>query len=292
MDKIKIDKRDEISWMENIIEKLINEFDITKQRIMMTTKEQHITYVLTLISILYKEKCFEEYIGEKTGDIDEVSLDLLDEIIYELKMYLNKDIKRTVNTIYNYRELIEAYLQSYFYRKNANYISEKYDVEIIRQQNKEKEYIQINPLSLNQLLYYKENPLTQQEKIIAQINNYNVEAEQICEDRLKQLSYIKKLLERNNSEKELEKIILFIIGNTYQEIEQDPTNEKRNDIMYAVENEKIEPSDFVSYFKENKKFSNTFLENFINYNQNIEEGRLRELKTKESYKKIKRLYKK
>ena len=62
--------------------------------------------------------------------------------------------------------------------------------------------------------------------------------------------------------------------------------------MYAVENEKIEPSDFVSYFKENKKFSNTFLENFINYNQNIEEGRLRELKTKESYKKIKRLYKK
>ena len=48
MNKIKIDKRDEISWMENIIEKLINEFDITKQRIMMTTKEQHITYVLRM----------------------------------------------------------------------------------------------------------------------------------------------------------------------------------------------------------------------------------------------------
>lgn len=292
MDKIKINKYDEMSWMESIIEKIINEIDITKQRIMMTTKEQHITYVLTLISILYKEKCHEEYIGKKIGEVDDVSMELIDEIIYELRQNLEENIKETVNTIYKYSMIIEGCLQSYFERKKANYIQDKYNLEIIKQQKREKEYISINLLNLNQLLHYKEKPLNQQEKIIAQINDYNVEAEQEHEEKTKQLKYIKKLLEKNNDENELEKIILFIIGNTYQEVEQDQDNEKRSEIMFVVEDERVKPSDLVSYFKDNKKFSNMFLENFIKYNQNIKEGRLEELKKRESQKTIKRLYKK
>ena len=288
--EIKINKKDETSWMESIIEKLIDKFDITKQKIMMTTKEQQALFILTILSILYKEKCYEEYIGKKLGEVDDISQEILDEIMYELKQDLEEDLKTTVYTIRKYGGIIEAYLQSYFYRKNTNYISEKYNIEIIKQLKKEKEYIKITPLSLNQLIYYDNNPLTQEEIIIAEINEFNVEAEQIYIDKSKQLNHVKKLMQNNYKEKELDEIILFIIRNTYQEIEQDLKNPKRNEIMYAVENQKVKPEDFVSYFKENKKFSNTFLENFINYNLKIEEGRLEDLKKKESYEKINLAY--
>lgn len=329
MNKIKINKNDETAWMEEIIKKLIIQSELSRTGIMITPieeqyklistvlpKEKQMTFILTIISILYKEKCYEEHLNKKLDifdeeqeidddeleeideeeiDEDEIYVDSiqnLEEIISAIKQSLDKNIKETYKIMHKYSIEIEEYIKLYFFRKNRNYIFKKYDLDVIKEQNLEKDFIEMNLFNLNQLIYYNEEPLTKEEKIIAQIIEYYIDSKIEKQNKIEQLSHVKKLLKHNNTEEELNEIILFIIGNTYQEIEQDLTNEKRNYIMYAVENEKVQPSDFVSYFKENKKFSNTFLENFIEYNEEIKEGRLEELKTKESYERIKRLYKK
>jgi len=307
MEKIEINRFDEIERMENVIEKLVVAPKMLRSIVSslidqqfkfistMATQEEQITITLALISILYKENCYQKHIQKQLGVIDlerQIELKELEKIIYELKQNLEENQQEVYETIHKYGVEIEEYLRGYYCRKNANYIFQKYNLEIIRKQKKEKEFIKINPLSLNQLIYYNENPLTEEEKIIAQVIEYCVEAEQKYDERFEQLEYLKKLLKQNHTEEELDDIILFIIRDTYQEVYQDSKNPQKYDIMYSLENENIKPEYFIKYFKENEKFSNMFLENFIDYNLYIEEGRLEELKTKESYEKIKRLEKK
>lgn len=292
MIKIDFDEYDQITRMERIIYGITKTLDISKTYITLTTYEHQILYSLTIMSILYKEKCYEEYLGTNiNGTLDIGSIDLINEIIDTI--YENLDnFPKTIAIIKNNGFVIQTFLERYYNRKEKNYISEKYPIEIIKNQSKQKELLKYNPFAINQILQYEQNPLTKEEKYIQEICEFLVESEQIYNNREQILDYIKELMEKNYKKEELDEIILFIISNIYQEMKENLNDEDRNIIIPIIENEKISPNEIVEHFKTNNIFSNMVLKNFIDYNENIKEGRLEELEKKQSYTYAKRIYRK
>lgn len=283
---------DEISKMEKIIEGIIDSFDIKNACIILTTPEQQLIYILTMISILYKERCYEEYLSENVnGMLDDISIELIDEIIGQLEQQISENkIMDTTYTIKKYGQLIEGYLQRYFFKKNTNYISNKHSMEIIKSKNKQKEILKHNPLIINQLLQYEQKPLSKEEIIIQEITEFLVEAQQLYENEEEIINNIKDLMKRNYKKDRLNEAIMFIISNVYQEIIEHPEDENINIIVSIVENTNIKPEQIIEHFKKSKAFSNMLLQTFIKYNLNIEEKRLEELENKPSKEYAKRIY--
>lgn len=292
MIKINFDEYDQIKGMEKIVYGIINMFDISKTHISLTTYEHQILYELTIISILYKEKCYEEYLGTNVnGTMDIGSIDLLNEIIDTLYENLNS-VEKTIKIIKNNGFVIQTFLERYFNRKQNNYIAEKYPTEIIAKQKKQKDILKYNPFMINQILEYEQNPLTKEEIYIQEICEFLVESEQIYDNQEQILNYIKELMTKNYKKEELDNIISFIIGNIYQEMKENLQDEDRNIIVPIIENERVLPKEIIEHFKRNNGFSNTVLKKFLYYNKNIEKGRLEELEKKQSKIYAKRIYNK
>ncbi len=314
MEKILIDNYDNIAKMEDIIEHLIANFNLTGGILKM--KRDNELYAITIMSILQKEQYYEEYIGRFiTETVDTRKTEKLKEIVSEIKHSLEMNNEPAI-TIYKYSEDISKYLENYFNRKNENYILEKYTLEAINKIKKAKEYIKNNPFALNQMLYYEENQLTDEEKIIAELREVYIQAayneknsnrmrnnpfqsiedyedlEDEEEKQVKIIASMKNTMKSIYSKEKLNEITRFVISNTYQEISDDLKNPKRNIIIPIIENEKINVEDIVNHFIENERFSRLFLEDFIDYNRNIDQGRLEELKHKKSNQYAKRIYKK
>jgi len=294
MVKIDFQEYDEISKMETLIDMIINNFKLSEAYITLKTKEQQIHYILTIISILYKQKCYEEYLGEHVnGIIQDENIDTIYEIIDELKEDIEeKNIFSAIKKIKKYGFFIQTFLEPYFIKKKTNYITEKHSIEIVLSQNNQKELLKYNPLAINQILNYMKNPLTEEEKMIHEIIEFFVESQQVYEDETEIYKYIKELMKKNYNEKKQEEIISFIISNTYQEIIENPVDESKNVIKPIIENEKINKEHIIEHFKNNDTFSNMILKTFLKYNLEIQEGRLEELKNKQSKKYAKRIYNK
>ena len=282
---IKIDfEDDETKRMETIIYG-ITSLKLNNSIISLGNYQDQLEFILTIMSILYKQKCYEEYIKNHVCEHEE---DMNIEIIYEIideKKLIDATIK-----VKKYSFLIEPFIKQYYAKKMANYIAQKHQIGIIIDQNNQKELLRYNPLEINRLIKYIHNPLTKEERIIQHIIEFLIEAQQTYLDEKTQIKYIKDLMKRNNNKEELEEIISFIIGNSYQEVKDNLYDENRNIIIPIVENQNIKKQDIIKQFNNSEEFSNMFLKTFITYNLEIEKGHLDELKTKESKKYAKRLY--
>ena len=291
MVKINFDEYDQISSMEDKIESIIKRINLKDNYIISYNKEENIRYVLTIISILYKQKCYEEYLEIITKTKRKIEIQSLNKIIEEIYKYIKIDnFVNASKTIGKYGFVVQEILNQYFNKKNTNYITKQHTIESLIKQNKHKELLKYNPLIINQLLKAMQSPLTQEEQIIEDIIEFIVESQQIFFDKIDITNYIKELMKNKYGEKELEKVISFIISDTYQEIKENPLDKYPNIIIPIIENERITKKDIINQFNENDKFSNIILETFVKYNIEIRQGRLEELEKKSSKKYAKKLY--
>lgn len=285
---------DEVAKMERVINALIETFGLSNNYIALKTQEQQTIYVLTIISILYKEKCYEEYLGEKiNGNPDDIAINIIYEIIDELKQKLEeKEFGQITKYIKNNGSIIQYFLERHFNKKNTNYITERHSMDIIKNQKNQKELLKYNPFCINQILEYEQNPLTEQELIIEEITEFLVESQQQFTKQNDILMNIKQIMLKQYTPEKLDDVISFMISNTYQEIIENPMDDNKNTIVSIVENTKISPKLIIQHFINSNYFSNMILKTFMTYNLNIEKGRLEELETKESKKYAKRIYRK
>lgn len=292
--KIDFEKYDETSKMEIVIEGIIKMFGLTHAYIKLSNEKDQLIYALTILSILYKERCYEEYLAQNiNGKIDEESIAILDEIIEELKTNIQeKDLDEVTCTIKNYGELIKIYLERYFMKKRTNYITKKHSIEIITSQNNQKQLLSYNPFAINQLLEYEQKPLTREEIIIEDIIELLMESELHCKTKEQILKKLKQLMKQKYKKEELDEVISFIISDTYQEVIDNPLDENRNIVIPILENSDIKKEYIIKHFNEDDNFSSMILKTFISYNYNIQEGRLEELEQKPSKEIAEKMYKK
>lgn len=306
--KIDFDKLDLITPLENKIEKLITHHEYEKIKTKELTAKELKLYILTIISILYKLSKFTIYDVETSKKVDQKLAQELLNIVKVLNIFtdeLNKSLKQgnlykcIMLLVLNSDFIFEA-LEEYFLIKNTNYITKKMQIE--KTLKFQKHHLELNPFIINQYMKYETKKITNEEQIIGDILEYdrialiilddiveNIESDEYYKKRIK---LVKKQIIKNYNEIELNKVILFIIGDVYQEL-----LENKKDIMYLkiksiVENEEITTKGLIELFKKSESFSNIMIGKFIDYNIEIKEGRLEELKEKESYQYMKERYKK
>lgn len=293
MKKISFDEYDNVSSMERTIEILTKSECFRNSYIVYTEREEQIIFIITIISILYKHKCYQEYLEKITEAKNDVEIEILDNMIEELHKCVKEDNYIEASKIIKNNEIvIQEFLTQYYTKKDTNYITNKHTIEVVIKEKKQKEILKYNPLIINQLLKAKQTPLTEEEQIIEDILEFIVESEQICFTRIEISNNIKKLMEKKYKEKELDNVISFIISIIYQEIKENPISEISNMIIAIVENEKISKEEILKRFKEDEKFSNIILKTFQEYNFEIEEGKLRNLEQQPSKEYAKRIYNK
>lgn len=292
MEKLDFEKYDKISKIELIIEDIIRKLKLDKVLIKLATESQQKQFTLTILSILYKQKYYQEYLKKHVIEFEQDNdIKILQEIIDAIKQPLEEDkIIETIYIIKNYGYYIQFYLEMYFQKKRKNYITEKHSTKLIFDQNKQKEILEINPYMINQLLSYLQKPLTKEETMIEEIMEFQMEASQTYQTEEKMLEYIKTLMKNNYNEEQLNETIAFIISIVYQKIIEDYNDQNRNIIKGMIENEKIDKNKIIEHFKNANSFSNKILNRFIMYVNKIEKGYLEELEHKESKKYAKKIY--
>lgn len=253
------------------------------------SNEDKVIYILTLLSILYKEKTYSNYLARQiksfssglTRDLlDEV--DALDLVISEISSGLyHKDINKCIVLIYAYRDFIYENLDVYFKRKKENYIFQKIIFDVIKEQSKVKSLVQLNPFVINQVLQYEQCPLSRDERLIADVLEYYY----FClykypRNVIKLFKAVKKLMFINIDSHRLYDSVLFMFCDVYQELlEHDMDNKFKN----VLEDKNISTTKLFKMFKDNDSFSSSIISHFVKYNIGIEEGRLDYLKSLPSY---------
>ena len=307
--KIDVTKLDYITPIEKEIKKIVNENPQNIINIELKDKNpQEMTlYILTILSILYKQKHYMIYEAEKTKKIDFKLtskllnyVDLLKEIIEEINKALKENnIPKALNEIINKRPFITDMLEKYFSIKETNYILEKMEIE--QSVKTQKQHIKLNPFIINQYINYDLNQLTDEEKIIADILEFNRISIIILEEKetkdindffKQKMKLIKKQILKNYNENEIKEVILFMISNVYQELLENSKDKAYIKIMPIIENEELTKEKLIKLFEKSESFSGNIIGKFIDYNLEIKKGRLEELKEKESYQFIKNKLKK
>lgn len=289
--KIDFDKYDQITDMEKQLEKLIKITKLSEYETYPLNSDNKLIFALTILTILYKEKIYNIHLIKKLKKTNPITIKKLEhyaigiqQIFLDLKECLQEyDLYESLETIKDYGDEIQIILTKYFKRKN--YILEKMPIEIITQEKNLKELLKMNPFIINQCIKHKN--LTKEEKIIADILEYYNTL--VTSDDY--INNIKSIIMKNNDEKNIKKIIMFIISDIYQEIKEDMQEENKT-IQGLIEDETIQNEEIINLFINNNKFSKECLEYFLIYNMNIKKGRLEELKNKPSYNYIKRRCKK
>lgn len=285
--EIDFKKYDEISKIEETLEKLIKFANISDYNLCILNNENQILLILTIITILYKQHILNEHIIEqiKTTNLKNILkitkenykiediIEILDTALEE------KDIIKAQFILNKLGKFINAQLKKYYSSKSKNYIFENMPLELVNQQKLIMELVELNPFAINQCMNYK--PLSETEIIIYTIIEYYL---LLGEEDYKQ---IKQLIIKNNNQKNIKNIILLILSNVYQEI-LDDKNETNLEIKTIIENEQLKNNQIVAHFIKNDEFSNKYLEYFIMYNIGIKKGRLEELSRKPSYEYVKK----
>lgn len=292
--EINFEKYDNQTTAEYVIAQLIEQLDLSTQTPIFKL-EQQVLYTLGIITILYKEYLYNEElikITKKTNDpLDYKPMnEQISDIIIKLKKSLEKkDIIETLSIIMFHGEIIQDLLKRYFARSNQNYILKKTPIKIIQQNKKTKEMLELNPYVINQILKYEQDPMTDEEQTISDIiDYYTIGAINDIKNQGKRIKYIKQLLMLNHDKEKLNKAIIFIVGNIYQEVIDRKIVELYNEMQSIIENLSNTNEQIVKYFVESDNFSNKMLTLFLNLNSKIKEDRLNELKQKPTYQYIKR----
>ena len=275
-------KYDQITEIENALENLLKYTQLSDYNLAILNHENQILLLLTIQSILYKEHTKNEYLIEQFKKIKthtaefitycnyniEELMEKLDDCIFE------KNMEKANIIITSYGKIIGQILLSYYNQKQKNYIKERMITDLLIETKQVVELIEFNPFIVNQLFQHK--PLTQEEKFIYDITEYHEYS--VPENFVE----IKKLI-KDNHKKDLAQIIIFILNNVYQEIMDDKTETDKLEIKSIMENKQIKNEDIIKFFIENNNFSSKYIEYFLMYNSTIKQGRLEELKHKQSY---------
>lgn len=299
MRKINFNAYDHLSNVEEIMEQVFKLISLEDTIIASPNFEDETTYLLMIITILYKEMYYNRYYEQvlKNAKMN-IKYDFVNErteiIINTLKKYISeKDYLKAQQIIYYNGSLIEEYIERYFERKNKNYIQAKRPFYILNQQNQQNELLHINPFAVNQSIKYYRNPITPEEKIISDMLDYLYIIKEIqrVEDKEEKLNQIKHLF-MTNYKKHLNDAIIFIICDVYQETLEQNNDSFSDHLKNLIENKKITTKKIIQYFKSDEEFANIVLAAFLYHNKKIENGRLEELKTKPSYVYVKERMKK
>lgn len=304
-----VKKLDLITPIENEIQKIISENpqNIINLKLTEKTPEEMTLYLLTITSILYKHKHYIIYEIEKTKKINQkltcellACVDFLDKLIKELQGSIReKKISKALFTIISNKPFVSDILEMYFNIKETNYILEKMEIEQSTQT--QKKHFEINPFIINQYIDYFLNKLTEEEKIIADILEFNrisiitleeKETKDLNDFFKQKIALIKKQILKNYNENEIKEVILFMISNAYQELSENQKDKVYTKIKSIIENEEMTTEKLIKLFKQSESFSGIIIGKFIDYNLRIKKGRLEELKGKETYQFIKNKYKK
>ena len=291
-------KMDLVSQKEDQIEKIIY---MTKAGATdIKGLAQHIYYnkdsimIQTLMSMLFKIRSKSLYMIDKvkkSEEYEQTSIFMSEEVIGSLykrnKKNTYDDIKKR---ILKNGYIIKDLLLKYYAEKNTNYIENKFFIETILKQKSQKEILSLNPFMINQLLEYQQTPLRQEEQTIVELIDYYIEAQQYY-DTPEDIEYVIYLL-INNNKAELEKKLLFIISNMYQESKEHKDYEAYSKIARILENPACKPINMIDYVKNNKQAITEIIQKFIEYNFYIPEGRLQELETKPTAQYAKKIYRK
>lgn len=290
-------KNDIVSKKEEQIRQIINRPGILNTDLNKIAryieKTEDIYCVMTLMSIFFKERSRAMFFKEKfylSEQDEQFTIDIAEELIAAmlLKLY-NNDYTKIKRMILENADMIDTLIIRYYSAKNTNYIFNQMPLELIKKQSQQKDALYINPFMINQIMNNEQTPLTKEEQIIYELLEYLIEAEQYFSG-FEKMGYIRKLLNDNNSNKDIENKIRFIISNTYQEAKEHPQDEDSSNIIIPIENPNISSEQVTNYFKINKEYSNMILKKFFEYNINIYEGRLKELEEKPSSKYAKKIY--
>ena len=287
---------DIINSKEDEIERIISKKSITaniSDLAQYIKENKDIIMTRTLLSMLYKTRSKSIYMKDKIAESRQFEQDTIymsEELIKIIYITLNrrgiKDIKRV---LLENAGILNEILLKYYSEKNTNYIEEKFFLETIMNQNGEKEILVLNPFMISQLLDYKNKPLTYEEKIIREIIDYYVEAQQYY-DSPKDIRYVEKLLSKNNHIKEMVNKKSYMMSNVYQQSKKYKDEKFSKNISKIFENKNlhdIEIYNFLSLYYESE-----ITKKFIEYNMNIEEGKIEELEKQPSAVFAKILYKK
>ena len=302
--KIDVTKLDYITPIEKEIKKIVNENHQNIINIELKDKNtQEMTlYILTILSILYKQKHFLIYEIEKMKKIDQKLtneflnyVDNLNKTIKDIEIPIKeKNISKAIYEIIFDKQFISDMLEKYFSIKETNYILEKMEIE--QSVKTQKQHIKLNPFIINQYINYDLNQLTDEEKIIADILEFNRISIIILEEKetkdindffKQKMKLIKKQILKNYNENEIKEVILFMISNVYQELLENSKDKAYIKIMSIIENGELTKEKLIKLFEKSESFSGNIIEKFIDYNLEIKKGRLEELKEKESYQFIK-----
>ena len=248
----------------------------------------------TLISIMFKEKNYLSYVINNIAKNTNYSLlkknmipEAEDKII-RLNELLNENrIYKIPSIVSEDCKFMHEILSGYFSQRNSNYISKKFFLQIILNQNSANKILTLNPFMINELLAYLQIPLTTEENIVRELIDY-YRVSKFCNHQ-NSIEYLIELLLKNKTETDINDKLRFILSNVYQE------SLERKDMKTHQRVERIveEPNfDVAQYLKQNKLLLSTIIEKFIKYNMNIKEGRLEELDTKSSAIYAKRIYRK
>lgn len=282
-------KEDEI---ERIISKKSKTTNIPElaQRI---KDNKDIVMVRTLMSILFKARSKSIWMKNKVPKSSEYEQDTIfmtEELMKIIYLTLNRrGIKGIEKLLLENASVTNDILLKYFSDKNTNYISEKFFIETILDHRNSKEILTLNPFIINELLNYQKKPLTYEENIIREMVDYYIEAQQYY-DSPKDIEYVKKLFKKNTSHiKQKEDELMFMISDVYQEAQDRQDYEFYRTISKIVEANNF---DIINYLYQNKLLVSQIIKKFVEYNINIEEGRLEELDKKPSSAYARRIYRK
>lgn len=286
--EIDFKKYDEISRIEKVLGTLLKHINLSEYQLSILNNENQILLILTIITILYKEHTYNEYLIEQLDDEHQHIIKttthynyFIEDIIEELEYCIDfKELEKANQIINSNGIAIQQILGCYYERKKTNYIFSRIPIELIIKNQQVFELIELNPFAANQCIDYQ--PITQEEKIICNIIQYY----EICGE--KDYISIKRLIIKNYQNKQLKKVILFILNNVYQELLEDKTETDIGEIKHIIETETIDSDAIVQLFILNDNFSSKYIEYFLLYNIGIKQGRLEELKTKESYQYVKK----
>lgn len=271
---IKISKNTNIP---ELAQHIIDKKDILMVRTLMSTlfkirsKAIYMTngYSLSRNAIKEQAKYAEGLIGEMYVNLNRRGLKGIKRVLIENASMINED------------------LMDYYAERNRSYISDKFFIKTILDQDNAQELLGLNPFEINELLSYQQKPLTEEEKIIREIIDYFMESQDLY-DSPDDIKYVEKLINKNNHIIELIRKKSYMISNVYQHARSQDDKVMLDKIVNQIENDRIKGEEAYGYIM--KYYEQDIIRKFVEYNIDLEEGTLERLKKEPSAVYAKKLY--
>lgn len=210
-------------------------------------------------------------------------------LIGEFYLNLNRrGLKGIKRVLIENASMINEDLMDYYAERNQNYIADKFFIKTILDQDNTQELLGLNPLEINELLSYQQKPLTAEEEIIREIIDYFMESQEFY-DSPDDIKHVQNLIKENNNG--FKRIIKksYMISNVYQHARSQDDKIMLDKIVNPIESDRIKGDEAYDYIM--RKYEKDIIRKFVEYNIDLEEGRLEELKKEPSAVYAKKIYK-